>query len=78
MSTKVKPKVMKLKKRKLRIKKSKSCDTLYSEYDAGKIPKNISIPDYQNLLKCISDKDRKELAEDKGEFAYLYPNPDDP
>ena len=80
MSSKKKstPKVVKLKKRKIRIKQRKSCDILYQEYDTGKIPKNINNPDYQHLLKCISDKDRKELAEDKGEFAYLYPNPDDP
>ena len=78
MSDTVKPKVVKLKKRKIRIKKIKSCDTLYEEYDAGQIPKNISIPDYQQLIKCVSDNDRKELAEDKGEFAYLYPNLDDP
>ena len=78
MSGTVKPKVVKLKKRKIRIKKIKSCDTLYSEYDTGQIPKNISIPDYQQLIKCVSDKDRKELAEDKGEFGYLYPNLDDP
>ena len=80
MSSKKKstPKVVKLKKRKIRIKQRKSCDILYKEYDTGKIPKNINNPDYQHLLKCISDKDRKELAEDKGEFAYLYPNPDDP
>jgi len=71
------PKVVKL-KRKVRIKKSKSCNTLHSEYGEGKIPKNIQNTDYQNLLKCISDTDRKELAEDKGEFAYLYPNQDDP
>ena len=80
MSSKKKstPKVVKLKKRKIRIKQRKSCDILYKEYDTGKIPKNINNPDYQHMLKCISDKDRKELAEDKGEFAYLYPNPDDP
>ena len=78
MSGTVKPKVVKLKKRKIRIKNIKSCDTLYSEYDAGKITKNISVPDYQQLIKCVSDKDRKELGEDKGEFSYLYPNLDDP
>jgi hypothetical protein len=78
LKNKSKPKVVKLKKRKIRIKESKSCDTLYSEYDTGKIPKNINNPEYQNLLTCVSDKDRKELAEDKGEFAYLYPNSDDP
>ena len=78
MSDTAKPKIVKLKKRKIRIKKIKSCDTLYEEYDAGQIPKNISIPDYQQLIKCVSDKDRKELAEDKGEFDYLYPNLDDP
>ena len=78
MSDTAKPKIVKLKKRKIRIKKIKSCDTLYEEYDAGQIPKNISIPDYQQLIKCVSDKDRKELAEDKGEFSYLYPNLDDP
>jgi len=71
-------KVVKLKKRKIRIKQRKSCDILYKEYDTGKISKNINNPDYQHVLKCISDKDRKELAEDKGEFAYLYPNQDDP
>jgi hypothetical protein len=74
---KSKPKVIKLKK-KVRIKKRKTCDILYKDYDEGKIPKNISNLDYQNLLNCISDKDRKELAEDRGEFSYLYPNPDDP
>ena len=78
LKNKSKPKVVKLKKRKIRIKESKSCDTLYSEYDTGKIPKNINNPEYQNLLTCVSDKDRKELGEDKGEFAYLYPNSDDP
>ena len=78
MASTRKPKVIKLKKRKVRIKKTKTCETLYAEYDEGKIPKNIGDPNYQHLLKCVSDKDRKEFTEDEGTFGYLYPNMDDP
>jgi hypothetical protein len=70
---KPRPKVVKL-KRKIRIKK-KSCDTLYAEHADGKISKNISDPNYQQLLKCISDKDRALVT---NEYDYLYPNKDDP
>ena len=48
------------------------------EYNEGKIAKNISNQDYQLLLKCVSDKDRKDLSRDDHEFPYLYPNKDDP
>jgi hypothetical protein len=72
-----KPKVIKLKKKKIRIKSSKSCSDLQTEYDDGKIPKNISNKDYQHLLKCVSDKDRLDIAENEGQFPYLYPNKDD-
>ena len=77
MSSK-KPKVVKLKRRKIKIKSAKSCETLQMEYDEGKIVKNISNPDYQSLLKCVSDKDRTELSKNEDEFEYLYPNKDDP
>jgi hypothetical protein len=77
MSSK-KPKVVKLKRRKIKIKSTKSCQTLQTEYDEGKITKNISNPDYQSLLKCVSDKDRAELSKNEDEFEYLYPNKDDP
>jgi hypothetical protein len=73
-----KPKVVKLKKRKIRIKSVKSCETLQTEYNEGKISKNIGNADYQALLKCVSDKDREELSKNEGEFEYLYPNMDDP
>jgi len=73
-----KPKVIKLKRKKVRIKKIKSCDALYTEYDEGKIAKNIADPHYQQLLKCVSDKDRQEFTENEGGFDYLYPNLDDP
>jgi len=75
---KPKPKVIKLKKRRIKIKSTKSCETLKTEYDDGKINKNISNPDYQLLLKCVSDKDRAELSKNEDEFEYLYPNKDDP
>ena len=79
MSSKTKkPKVVKLKKRKIKIKKVKSCETLQNEYDEGKIVKSISNRDYQNLLKCVSDRDREELSKNEDEFNYLYPNKDDP
>ena len=79
MSSKTKkPKVVKLKKRKIKIKKVKSCETLQNEYDEGKIVKSISNSDYQNLLKCVSDRDREELSKNEDEFNYLYPNKDDP
>jgi len=79
MSSKTKkPKVLKLKKRKIKIKKVKSCESLQNEYDEGKIVKSISNRDYQNLLKCVSDKDREELSKNEDEFNYLYPNKDDP
>ena len=77
MSSK-KPKVVKLKRRKIKIKSAKSCQTLQIEYDEGKIVKSISNPDYQSLLKCVSDKDRAELSKNEDEFEYLYPNKDDP
>ncbi len=64
MSSK-KPKVVKLKRRKIKIKSTKSCETLQTEYDEGKITKNISNPDYQSLLKCVSDKDRAELSKNE-------------
>lgn len=73
-----KPTVVKLKKRKIKIKSVKSCETLQTEYNEGKISKNIGNADYQALLKCISDKDREELSKNEGEFEYLYPNMDDP
>ena len=75
---KPKPKVIKLKKRRIKIKSTKSCETLQTEYDEGKINKNISNPDYQLLLKCVSDKDRDELSKNEDDFEYLYPNKDDP
>ena len=79
MSSKTKkPKVVKLKKRKIKIKKVKSCETLQNEYDEGKIVKSINNVDYQNLLKCVSDRDREELSKNEDEFNYLYPNKDDP
>ena len=75
MSSKTKkPKVLKLKKRKIKIKKVKSCESLQNEYDEGKIVKSISNRDYQNLLKCVSDRDREELSKNEDEFNYLYPN----
>ena len=40
--------------------------------------KSISNRDYQNLLKCVSDRDREELSKNEDEFNYLYPNKDDP
>jgi len=73
-----KPTVVKLKKRKIKIKSVKSCETLQTEYNEGKISKNIGNADYQALLKCVSDKDREELSKNEGEFEYLYPNMDDP
>jgi len=73
-----KPKVVKLKKRRIKIKSVKSCETLQTEYNEGKISKNIGNADYQALLKCVSDKDREELSKNEGEFEYLYPNMDDP
>jgi len=73
-----KTKVVKLKKRKIKIKSVKSCETLQTEYNEGKISKNIGNADYQALLKCVSDKDREELSKNEGEFEYLYPNMDDP
>lgn len=73
-----KPKVIKLKKRRIKIKSVKSCETLQTEYNEGKISKNIGNADYQALLKCVSDKDREELSKNEGEFEYLYPNMDDP
>ena len=65
---KPKPKVIKLKKRRIKIKSTKSCETLQTEYDEGKINKNISNSDYQLLLKCVSDKDRDELSKNEDEF----------
>ena len=56
--TSKKPKVVKLKRRKIKIKSTKSCESLQTEYDEGKMITNISNPDYQSLLKCVSDKDR--------------------
>ena len=75
---KKKPKVIKLRRKKIRIKSAKSCDTLVQEYNEGKIAKNIGNQEYQSLLKCVSDKDRKDLSQDNDEFPYLYPNKDDP
>jgi len=65
-------------KRKMRLKSVKSCGDLQTEYDDGKIAKNISNLDYQSLLKCVSDKDRLDIADNEGLFPYLYPNQDDP
>lgn len=73
-----KPTVVKLKKRKIKIKSVKSCETLQTEYNEGKISKNIGNADYQALLKCVSNKDREELSKNEGGFEYLYPNMDDP
>jgi len=47
------------------------------DYDKGNLKRNISNPDYQQLLKCISDEDSKLLAEQPDSFPYLYPNKDD-
>ena len=78
MSEGKKPTIRKLKRKKVKIKKIvKSCKILKEDYDKGNLKRNISNPDYQQLLKCISDEDSKLLAEQPDSFPYLYPNKDD-
>ena len=62
MSSK-KPKVVKLKRRKIKIKSAKSCETLQIEYDEGKIVKSISNPDYQSLLYPPESKHNPKLPQ---------------
>jgi hypothetical protein len=71
-------KKMRLKKKKIKIKQS--CEEIISTYQAKNIgvsKSKITDIEYQDVLKCMSEKDREELKQNTGEFQYLYPNKDD-
>ena len=54
-----------------------TCEELQQKYNNGDLKRTINDPEYQHLLKCVSDKDFKSLEENSEEFPYLYPNKDD-
>ena len=76
-------KKMKLKKKtklKKKIKIKKSCEKIILDYEAKNTSvskSDINSTEYQDVLKCMSNKDREELKQNTGEFQYLYPNKDD-
>ena len=66
----------KIRKRNAR-QKDKTCDEIFDEFKEGKISKNISNTNYQNLLKCVANNDRVLLDNSKNDKPFLYPNLDD-
>ena len=76
-----KSKVAKKRKKRVKIKKNiikESCTQLIKIIQEGiqKIEKESV--QYQKVLKCLSEKNRKELSSSKAkQFDYLYPNLDD-
>ena len=70
------PKLKIKRKGKLRIKaKVKPCEQLQREFKHKE--GDIDDPDYQQLLRCMSDKNRMQLSKSGDEYKYLYPILDD-
>jgi len=88
-----KPKAIKLKGRKLKIgttgvkkvkkvkKSSKApptCEVIIQNYTENKkASRDIQDPEYQHLLRCMSDRNRAQLQRDENKDKYLYPIKDD-
>jgi len=84
-----KPKAIKLKGRKLKIgttgvkkvkkvkKSSKApptCEVIIQNYTENKkASRDIQDPEYQHLLRCMSDRNRAQLQRDENKDKYLYP-----
>ena len=66
-------------KRKLTIKKTAvSCDEIVQKYtEDKKASRDIQNPEYQHLLRCISQQNREALERDEDGNLYLYPIKDD-
>jgi hypothetical protein len=56
-----------------------SCDTLKTQYAAGKIKADIRDPTFQRLQRCISGESREAFAQQSADkYPYLYPDQEDP
>ena len=83
--TKVVKKGKKIKKirKKLKLKKKipkLSCEEIISNYENKKLTvsqSDINSKEYQNVLECISEKNKNESEKNSEDFQYLYPNKDD-
>jgi len=75
---KIKKKIKIKKKKKIKIKENKSCEKLIELFNSKKNSElDINNKEYQNLLKCMDTKEKKELETDTVNIDYLYPNKND-
>jgi hypothetical protein len=71
--------IIKIKKLKKAKKLKKSCETIIKEYQNNNISGNVDInnSEHEDLLKCMSAKNRNEIDLIGDKFDYLYPHKDD-